>query len=1103
MVMIYNIRQGERIDDGAENYIASSNVAALSDGTYVVVWTASDEISEAGIAFAQHYSAAGEKLGGIVQLSTQAGEFGGVVALTGGGFVAAYYRDDGIHIQRYDADNAATGAEISLGHDPFDWLIAGIYALSDGGFVVVREAEKTYETASSDYYAKASHYDAQGVLVSSDVVYTGRASSDDWYTWADFSVDDQGHLVYNYTHYTYDLHVNAYPGAGTVDLGTATVADSPGNSTDLAGGGNVQLAVSYDENGHLLGIFQDVKVLTDHAGAGVDYLYGEAATDAMAGLGGDDIYFVNLAGQTVVENTDAGHDMVNSSVTFALDDNVESLVLTGTAAINGTGNDLANTITGNDAANVLTGGAGDDALDGGAGIDTLIGGTGDDSYRVDVTGDMVSENAGEGDDTVKAGVNFTLGANIENLMLTGYDNISATGNALDNHLTGNGSSNTLNGMAGADIMTGGFGNNFYYVDNAGDVVNENAGDGRDAVIAAVDYTLSANVEDLYLSGGAKRDGSGNALDNAIFGNNNINHLFGFDGNDMIDGAKGGDIMTGGLGDDTYVVDDTADVVVELSGQGNDTVRTKLSYTLSATVENLILTGTANLRGKGNAGDNHLSGNAGINTLTAFDGNDTLDGGAGADTMAGGFGNDTYYVDNIHDVVKDYTGQGTDIVYASVNYSLVGLSVERLTLIGTTATNATGNSGANVLTGNSAANKIYGGAGTDYVSGMDGNDILDGGTGADTMRGGLGNDTYYVDDAGDVVLDYSNQGIDTVYASVSYALSGTAVENLVLTGAADIDARGHSGANSLTGNSGNNLLLGYGGIDELSGLAGNDILNGGSGADTMAGGTGDDTYYVDDANDKVIESAAGGHDTVYSSASLNLAFVEAVTLTGAAAINAQLYGDLAITVTGNGGDNLLTTGGSNDTLYGGGGNDRLDGSAGADTMIGGMGDDTYQIDNAGDVVVELAGQGTDLVRASVTYSLVGSQVENLDLKGGRTLNATGNDGDNIIHGNSGANTVSGLGGNDQIDGKEGNDILIGGAGADTFKFFQGSGVDVIGDFSAAQGDSINIHGYSSGTVEGHGVTVTQSGSDTVIDLGAGNTITVQNAILPDVYSHIVW
>src|SRR5262249_30662662 len=155
---------------------------------------------------------------------------------------------------------------------------------------------------------------------------------------------------------------------------------------------------------------------------------------------------------------------VQSSIGYTLGVNVENLTLTGSANINGTGNADANTIIGN---------IGDNTLDGGAGSDTMSGGLGKDTYVVDNPSDVVLENASEGTDTVQSSVTYTLGANVENLTLTGSANIDATGNGDANTLTGNSGNNILNGLGGADTMSGGDGNDTYFVDNTSDVVVEN------------------------------------------------------------------------------------------------------------------------------------------------------------------------------------------------------------------------------------------------------------------------------------------------------------------------------------------------------------------------------------------------------------------------------------------------------------------------------------------------------------------------------------------------------------------------------------------------------------------------------------------------------
>jgi Ca2+-binding RTX toxin-like protein len=218
-------------------------------------------------------------------------------------------------------------------------------------------------------------------------------------------------------------------------------------------------------------------------GAGNDTLNGAAGTDTLRGGSGNDTYVVDNTRDSVTENANEGTDLVQSSVTYTLDANVEHLTLTGTSAINGTGNTLDNILTGNSAANTLTGNAGNDTLDGGAGKDTLRGGLGNDTYVVDVAGESVTENANEGTDTVHSAVTYTLGANLEHLTLTGMAVINGTGNTLANILTGNSAANTLTGNAGNDTLDGGAGNDALVGGTGNDVYRFGPGKGQDTVSA--------------------------------------------------------------------------------------------------------------------------------------------------------------------------------------------------------------------------------------------------------------------------------------------------------------------------------------------------------------------------------------------------------------------------------------------------------------------------------------------------------------------------------------------------------------------------------------------------------------------------------------------
>ena len=255
-----------------------------------------------------------------------------------------------------------------------------------------------------------------------------------------------------------------------------------------------------------------------------DTIDGGLGADTMVGGLGDDTYIVDNVSDVITESANAGTDTVQSSINYVLGDNVEKLILTGSSAINGSGNALANRITGNTANNIL---------DGGAGIDTLIGGLGNDSYIVDAAGETITENANEGTDTVQSAVSYTLGANLENLTLTGTGTRNGVGNSLNNILIGNAGNNVLNGSTGIDTMVGGLGNDTYIVDAAGETVTENANAGIDTVQSSVSYTLGANLENLTLTGTGTRNGVGNSLNNILTGN------------------SGNNILTGGKGNDTY------------------------------------------------------------------------------------------------------------------------------------------------------------------------------------------------------------------------------------------------------------------------------------------------------------------------------------------------------------------------------------------------------------------------------------------------------------------------------------------------------------------------------------------------------------------------
>lgn len=571
--------------------------------------------------------------------------------------------------------------------------------------------------------------------------------------------------------------------------------------------------------------------------AGNDLLDGGAGIDSMSGGYGNDTYIVDNASDAIIENYQEGIDSVESSVSYTLSAYVENLTLTGSADLVGKGNGFNNILTGNRGTNKLYGSEGDDQLFGNGGVDTLLGGggndlldggpggdimkggLGDDWYYVDSARDQITEGSSSGSDRIYASTTYTIGANVEELYLTGQGNTDGFGNGENNSIYGNEGDNNIQGGAGDDHINAGGGNDYlvgglgydslfggegddtYFIQDW-DALYEGENAGIDHVISLIEYGLPGGFENLTLKGSDNINGTGNELDNVIVGNR---------GNNILDGWFGADTMVGGRGDDTYYVRDSGDSVIEelASGGGTDIVYSSVSFRLGDNVENLALFDTA-ANATGNAIDNVITGN---------DYDNRLNGMEGADTMVGGHGNDTYYVDNVGDVVDESTSWGHDTVRSSVNFTL-GINLEDLVLTGNDAIDGFGNDWDNTITGNNS------------------NNFIDGGVGVDTMIGGRGDDTYVVDHVYDNLIEKTGQGIDIVIASFDYSL-GRNLDVLVLTGAATT-GYGNILANGLYGTERGNFLYGRSGNDFINGFGGNDRINGGSGSDTIVGGAGKDS-----------------------------------------------------------------------------------------------------------------------------------------------------------------------------------------------------------------------------------------------------------------------
>ncbi len=368
---------------------------------------------------------------------------------------------------------------------------------------------------------------------------------------------------------------------------------------------------------------------------GDDLVDGGGGADRMLGGGGSDVYFIDSAGDVVVELLGDGRDIAYASVNYALTAGAYVEVLSA-AALGGT-DPLQ--LSGNERSNEIYGNAGANVLRGGGGSDLLLGGLGDDIYYITSGGETIFEYAGQGRDIIYTGLSHGLaaGSHVEVLSaisLSGTDALQLSGNERDQEIYGNAGANVLRGGGGTDFLLGGFGDDTYYVTDGREIIFEAAGEGRDIVYTGLSHALAggSHVEILSaisLSGTDALNFGGNELDNYIFGNAGSNILY---------GGGGLDNLIGGGGDDTYYILGGNEILAETAGGGRDIAYTDVSYTLTqgANVELLSaasLGGTQAIDLTGNAIANGIYGNAGANTIDGKSGADYLSGGGGADSFA--------------------------------------------------------------------------------------------------------------------------------------------------------------------------------------------------------------------------------------------------------------------------------------------------------------------------------------------------------------------------------------------------------------------------------------------------------------------------------------
>ncbi|CAN5128864.1 hypothetical protein BH10PSE7_BH10PSE7_37430 [soil metagenome] len=692
-----------------------ASVTQLANGNVLVVY--SDNVADNGEGLRGHlYTEAGQPIGSTLKLNGVSGGFDmpQVTALKDGGFVVSATIAGNILMSHFAADGS--GGVMKQVNAPIPGIQedAAVAALQDGGYVL------TYtDTNPGEQTVRGIVFNEDGTVRKADFIIGDLGDNTQssvaglpngyWavaYTDTGWGGTEGSGAGITLQIFTKD-GVNVTPGAYIHVNTPATVAESDPDITVLANGfvvvswtretsptdkdimgrvfdsfGNpvtidgssnqffitssidndVKSSIAHILDGEFGTSWQDsandgssggittqvnelVRTMTGDNGS--DAFYGDSLRDIVdAGNGADTVY--GGGGRDLLQGG-LGADTIYGS-----EGNDELYAMTKADAAGSSGNDLLNGEAGND---TITGSTGNDTINGGTGNDTMAGGEGNDQFIVINGGDKVFEAAGQGSDTVFAGVTYVLqaGQSIELLAtgsVAGTGAIDLTGNELAQQLYGNSGANILNGGGGADSMYGFDGNDSFVVDNAGDKVFEASGKGNDTVFAAVSFAVADNQSIELLATGSV---AGTTAIN-LTGNNLAQQLDGNNGANILNGGGAADNMYGFDGNDSFIVDNSGDKVFEASGKGNDTVFANTSFTLAdnQAIE-LLATGSVagttaiNLTGNnlaqqlyGNNGANILNGGGGADSMYGFGGNDSVSGGIGNDTVSGGAGEDSFF-----------------------------------------------------------------------------------------------------------------------------------------------------------------------------------------------------------------------------------------------------------------------------------------------------------------------------------------------------------------------------------------------------------------------------------------------------------------------------
>jgi len=738
------------------------------------------------------------------------------------------------------------------------------------------------------------------------------------------------------------------------------------------------------------------------------------------------------------------------------------------------GTNLDDTARGLAGRDQLDGRAGDDLLDGGDDDDDINGGAGDDTLAGGAGNDLI--RGGTGADTIDGG--------------EGNDDIDAG--------SGDGARDTIDGGAGDDriIFSG---SNDLYVGGAGfdtlEIIAPGFGGLSEALILDLTNFL---VDGTFLIGGqlvsdienVEFIGDFSAFDDTIIYGPNYDFsvdVRGGNGNDTLTGGNGDDFIAGGEGDDILSGLGGADSIDDQFG--NNTVD-------GGAGDDSIVTGSGNDVISGGDGDDNISGGGGNDDIDGGIGNDTIDTGRGIDIVNAGAGDDIVTVDGFEAGDDLDGGAGTDTLQFANSIGALDIDLASLLAGGVAAGFRNFENydfiftalDDRVLLGDSFADAVTldGLEGNDQIVGGSGDDSLTGGDGADTLFGGLGDDMLFGGNGpfNGLELDqlFGGEGNDELHG------------NGLLDGGEGNDFV--SGSGELIGGNGDDIINSFGDADMVRGGAGFDtialrgtsatvLLDVGLNADSIDGESG--FYTVQATADDTSLQWTGPLEQNPEEGRAIVQDIDVVSDGGFAnfrivgtELNDQIHlTDLGTSVTidgsapihGLGGNDWIIGSASDDLIFGGDGNDQIDASEGEDTVHGGRGNDRVTINSAGDVLIELEGEGNDMVVASLDYT-IGDHVETLELVGNARI-GTGSSTDNSILGNALDNDLFGLGGNDLLEGREGNDFLDGGLGDD--HLIGGNGNDRLLD---RNGFNILDGGEGDDTIEGDGRLIGGVGNDSL-------------------------